>query len=128
MDESERRDRYIQLRLNEQEFQEIEEKFRNSGLKSKSEFIRIMVLEGMMIYIDDKAFQKIYRTINGAANNINQITKRLNATGSIYTEDITDLKNGVNEIWQQLRSFRSLLQRVKPSPTSQVRKRPTTDD
>ena len=128
MDKNEKRDRYIQLRLNEYEYREIEEKFRNSGLKSKSEFIRVMVLEGLMIYIDEKTVKGIYRCVSSVSNNVNQIARRVNSTGNLYAEDIAEIKNGVTEIWQQLRSFRSLLQSIKPSPISQIPKRPTTED
>ena len=128
MEEDEKRNRYIQLRLNEYEFREIEEKFRNSGLKSKSEFIRVMVLEGLMIYIDEKTTKDIYRAVSSVSNNVNQIARRVNSTGNVYAEDIAEIKNGVSEIWQQLRSFRSQLQSIKPSPISQTPKRPTADD
>ena len=128
MEEDEKRNRYIQLRLNEYEFREIEEKFRNSGLKFKSEFIRVMVLEGLMIYIDEKTTKDIYRAVSSVSNNVNQIARRVNSTGNVYAEDIAEIKNGVSEIWQQLRSFRSQLQSIKPSPILQTPKRPTADD
>ncbi|MBR1431758.1 MAG: plasmid mobilization relaxosome protein MobC [Ruminococcus sp.] len=118
----------MQLRLNEYEFREIEEKFRNSGLKSKSEFIRVMVLEGLMIYIDEKTTKDIYRAVSSVSNNVNQIARRVNSTGNVYAEDIAEIKNGVSEIWQQLRSFRSQLQSIKPSPILQTPKRQTADD
>ena len=34
------------------------------------------------------------------SNNLNQYAKRANETGSIYAEDIRDLQNRQNEIWE----------------------------
>lgn len=34
------------------------------------------------------------------SNNLNQYAKRANETGSIYAEDIKDLQNRQNEIWE----------------------------
>ena len=33
------------------------------------------------------------------SNNLNQYAKRANETGSIYKEDIQDLQNRLDEIW-----------------------------
>ena len=32
--------------------------------------------------------------------NINQIAKRVNATGTLYAQDIEDIKEAMAEIWQ----------------------------
>ncbi len=37
--------RYMQIRLTQEEYEAIERKFRNSGLKSRSEFIRAMIFK-----------------------------------------------------------------------------------
>ena len=44
--EIEPHNRYMQIRLTEAEYEAIERKFRNSGLRSRSEFIRAMIFEG----------------------------------------------------------------------------------
>ena len=39
--------------------------------------------------------------------NINQIAKRVNATGMLYAQDIEDIKGAMAEIWQLQRSILS---------------------
>ena len=39
--------------------------------------------------------------------NINQIARRVNATGTIYAQDIEDIKGVLNEIWLSQRSILS---------------------
>ena len=71
--EIEPHNRYMQIRLTEAEYEAIERKFRNSGLRSRSEFIRTMIFEGYIVNFDEEKFDKIYRLVGSIANNINQI-------------------------------------------------------
>lgn len=118
----------LNLRVNKEEAEWIEQKFQNSGMKSKSDFIRMMIFQGQIIKVSDDFVRDFRRKYTSVSNNINQIALRLNASGNIYAEDIAEIKNGVNEIWQQLKYFQSLLLRVKPSPTLEVLQRPKTED
>ena len=103
----------MQIRLTQEEYNAIECKFRNSGLKSRSDFIRTMIFEGCIVHLNEKKFDKIYKLIGNISNNINQIAIRVNSTGKIYTEDIAQIQKGINQIWQQLNFFQSKLLRLK---------------
>ena len=118
----------LNLRVNKEEAEWIEQKFQNSGMKSKSDFIRMMIFQGQIIKVSDNFVRDFRRKYTSVSNNTNQIALRLNASGNIYAEDIAEIKNGVNVIWQQLKYFQSLLLRVKPSPTLEVLQRPKTED
>ena len=99
--------------LTEAEYQAIERKFRNSGLRSRSEFIRTMIFEGYIVNFDEEKFDKIYRLVGSIANNINQIAVRVNSTNKVYAEDIVNIKEGQDKIWQLLNSLQSKLLRLK---------------
>ena len=103
----------MQIRLTEAEFEAIERKFRNSGLKSRSEFIRAMIFEGYIVHFDEEKFDKIYKLIGSISNNVNQIAVRVNSTDKVYREDMDNIKDGVEKIWQQLRYFQSQLRSVQ---------------
>ena len=103
----------MQIRLTEAEYEAIERKFRNSGLKSRSEFIRAMIFEGYIVHFDEEKFDKIYKLIGSISNNVNQIAVRANSTGKVYDEDIAQIKEEINQIWQPLRYFQSQLLRLK---------------
>jgi len=109
-----RRNNYIQIRLNEEEKTYLEEKFKASRCKSKSDFVRHMVLEGIILHFDADREKNLMVSVNRIAANINQIARRVNATGTIYDEDISCIKEGVDEIRQQLKYFLSLLRKLKP--------------
>ena len=97
----------MQVRLTQEEYDAIERKFRNSGLRSRSEFIRVMIFEGYIVHINEDELRKLNQLIYNIANNINQIAVRVNSTSNIYAEDIAEIKEGQNKIWQQLKFFQS---------------------
>lgn len=107
------RDVTIKFRVSQAEYEAIERKFRNSGLRSRSEFIRTMIFEGMIVQISEDELKKIYRLVNNIASNVNQIAVRANSTGNVYAEDIAEIKEELQKIWQPLRYFQSHLQKLK---------------
>ena len=103
----------MQIRLSQEEFEAIERKFQNSGLRSRSEFIRTMIFEGIIVRISEDELKEIHRPVNNIAGNVNQIAVRVNSTGNIYAEDISEIKEGLQKIWQPLRYFQLQLQKLK---------------
>lgn len=89
----------MQIRLSQEEFQAIERKFQNSGLRSRSEFIRTLIFEGIIVRISEDELKEIHRLVNNIAGNVNQIAVRVNSTGNIYAEDISEIKEGLQKIW-----------------------------
>ena len=72
-----------------------------------------MIFEGYIVNFDEEKFDKIYRLVGSISNNINQIAVRANSTNNVYTEDIVNIKEGQDKIWQQLTSLQSKLLRLK---------------
>ena len=54
-------------------------------------------------------FDKALEDIHGVSKNINQIAKRINSTDNIYAEDMRQLKQKQEDIWQLLKSILSQL-------------------
>ena len=113
MEDKIKRTRSVQVRLTEEEFNYLHHKFELSGLKSKSEFMRMMFFEGLVVKFSDDDMQFLMRQISGMTTNINQIATRVNSTEKIYFEDIEEIKQKQEEIWQQLRYLESQLQLVR---------------
>ena len=58
--------------------------------------------------------QELLKLVRSISNNVNQIAVRVNSTDKVYREDMDNIMDGVERIWQQLRYFQSQLQQVKP--------------
>ena len=106
------RRRYLQIRLNDEEFNAIEKKFRNSRLRSKSEFVRLMIFRGLIVHFPEEEIREMLRLLRNIAGNINQIAVRYNSTNYLYAEDIREIKEKQGEIWGLLKSLLSKIQRA----------------
>ena len=49
-----RRDLYLKIRVSREELDAIDRKFRNSGMKSRSEFVRAMIFEGYIVQFNEE--------------------------------------------------------------------------
>ena len=87
-----KRTRSVQVRLTEEEFEYLNHKYDMSGLKSKSEFIRMLFFEGLIVKFSDDDMQFLMRQINGMTSNINQIATRVNSTNCNLTSRIQNIE------------------------------------
>ena len=72
-------------------------------------YLRKMAIDGYIIYTDTKDIQAMNKELQRIGRNINQIAKRVNSTSSIYTTDIEELKEDLQNIWQLQRTILSTL-------------------
>ena len=88
----ENRERNIQLivRVNEKEKALFEEKWKLAKCKNINLFIRKCVLEKEIYQVDLQAFREIQGLLFRYASSVNQIAKRVNSTGVIYSDDSID--------------------------------------
>ncbi|MDE5765313.1 MAG: plasmid mobilization relaxosome protein MobC [Ruminococcus sp.] len=93
------RNHKISFRMNDEEYEIFMEKFLKSNSDSQGRFIRRMLLTGLILRFDEDEARKVFRLISNVANNINQITLRVNSTGNIYAEDISEIQRDINELW-----------------------------
>jgi len=113
MEKNNKRDLFLKIRVSPEEMDAINRKFQNSGMKSKSEFIRAMIFQGYIVNIDENDLKAIFNLMSNISNNINQIAMRVNRTDKAYKEDLEQIEKGLNEIWQPLRFFQSQLLKLK---------------
>lgn len=68
-------------------------------------YMRKMAINGLIIYTDMTDIKEMNKELHSIGVNVNQIARRVNETNSIYKEDITELKNYIDEIWKQQRKI-----------------------
>ena len=97
----------VQFYLDDDEQFILDEKFRLSGMKSKSAFLRKLILYGY-VYDVDYSYLRNYNTELGRiSSSLNQIAKRINSTGNIYKEDMDEVKELMNKVWHTQKSMLS---------------------
>ena len=96
------RQRNIQLKVwvSKEEKELIELKMAQLQTNKMGAYIRKMAIDGFVIYLDTENIKQMNNELSAIGRNINQIAKRINSTSSIYREDISDIKERLDEIWQ----------------------------
>jgi len=97
----------VQFYLNDDEEYILNEKFKLSGMKSKSAFLRQLILYGY-VYDVDYSYLRNYNTELGRiSSSLNQIAKRINSTEHLYKEDMDEVKELMNQVWHTQKSMLS---------------------
>ena len=102
----------IKFRVTEEERALIEEKMKLVPTRNMEAYLRKMAIDGYIIQIDHADIKAMTAEIQKIGVNINQITRRVNATGSVYQEDIEEIKGVLAEIWRVPRES-LLIQQVR---------------
>jgi len=116
----------LNVRFTESEMQDILSKCEQYGYKNKTEYIRDCVRARVDLTPDRTEIAETNRLMKRIGSNVNQILVRLYSTGRIYSDDITEIKKGVSEIWHTLLSIQSRQQMGRLSAISQTEIRPST--
>ncbi|NWO23645.1 plasmid mobilization protein [Mogibacterium timidum] len=103
------RNERLEIKLTEEEKALFAEKKRLAKCRNMSHFIRKCVLEKEIYQVDLEPFRDLQGLLSNATNNINQISKRVNSTGVIYKEDISDIKKEIEHLSKDLWQIHSLL-------------------
>ena len=112
MENRERQNR-LTLRLSDDEQYILEQKRKASGMKSKSSFIRHLILYGYVYDVNYDHLREYNTTLSRISNSLNQIAKRMNATGNVYEADVKEVKELMKQVWQSQKSMLSKQPSIK---------------
>ena len=90
------RKRKVQIKfyVTEEERALIEQKMKLVPTQNMAAYLRKIAIDGYIIQTDHSDIKGMTAEIQKIGVNINQIAKRVNATGSVYQEDIEEIKGG----------------------------------
>lgn len=97
----------VMLREGDREL--IQQRMKEAGINNMSAYIRKMAIDGYVIRLDLTDVNEIARLLRINSNNLNQYVKRANETGSVYLEDVKELKVQQERLWEMLKE---ILQRM----------------
>ena len=97
----------VKVRLSDEEKNILDQKYSLSNKRSREAFLRQLILYGY-VYEADYTYLREYNThLARISSSLNQIAKRVNEGGTIYAEDIADMKEKMGQIWQLQKSIQS---------------------
>ena len=93
------------LKLTDHEYEMIQQKMQQCGIRNMSAYLRKMAIDGLVVNLDMPAFRDMLKLANRTAANVNQIAVRCNTTGGISREDLTELWVGYREQAEQIKKM-----------------------
>lgn len=98
------RDKQLNIRVTQYEYELIKERMKRSGSASLREFVVDAATNGFLINVDYSDIKALAYEINRIGNNVNQIAHRINSEGIIYKREIEEVQENVDMIWKMLRA------------------------
>ena len=105
------RKRNIQVKfyVTTEEKELMEQKMAQFQTKRIGAYLRKMAIDGYIIHTDTTDIKAFTAELSAIGRNINQIAKKLNAGGPAYQEDIQEIRERQEQIWQLQRHILSSL-------------------
>jgi hypothetical protein len=90
----------VKFRVTEAERDIILEKMRLLHTGNMAAYLRKMAIDGYILMADHSDLKALAAEIQKIGVNVNQIARRANSTGSVYAEDLDEIKGALAEIWR----------------------------
>ena len=100
-----RRKRSVQLnfRVSEEELAAIESKMERLGILNREAYLRKMALDGYAVRLDLPELKELLSLLRRHSSNLNQLVRRVNATGRVYEADLADIAKRQEQLWESVR-------------------------
>ena len=90
----------IKFHVTEAERDMIYEKMRLLHTNNLAAYLRKMSIDGYIIAVDYSDIKALTAQIQKIGVSVNQIARRVNATGNVYEQDLAEIKEALAEIWR----------------------------
>lgn len=78
----------------------IDQKMALLGTTNLRAYLRKMAVDGYIVRLDMGAVVELAKLLRSISSNVNQIARRCNSTHNLYAQDVEDLRQGYNQVWQ----------------------------
>ncbi len=99
-----KRDVQLNFRVSAAELAAIEDKMAALGIFNREAYLRKMALDGYAVKLDLPELKELLSLLRRSSSNLNQLARRVNATGRIYEADIADLTRRQEELLEGVRA------------------------
>lgn len=89
----------LYFKVSPEEKARIDEKMEQLGIHNRRAYLRKMAVDGYAVRVNMADFKALVSLLRICSNNLNQIAKRVNSTGNLYSEDVADLQSRYGELW-----------------------------
>ena len=110
--DDEKRTKRIWFRVTPEEFAAIQQKQKDANIISREAFLRKVVMEGKILKMEIPELREVSVLLSRCSTNLNQITRRFNSTGRLYTEELSETKQELERAESMLRKIYEQLSEI----------------
>ena len=90
----------VKFRVTPEERKMIDRRMEQAGISNMAAYLRKMAIDGYVVKLELPELRDIISLLRRTSNNFNQIARRVNSTDRIYADDIVEMKNLLEQIWE----------------------------
>lgn len=90
----------VKFRVTPEERALIDKRMEQAGINNMAAYLRKMAIDGYVVKLELPELRDFIFLLRRTSNNFNQIARRVNSTDRIYAEDIVEMKNLLEQIWE----------------------------
>jgi len=90
----------VKFRVTPEERKMIDRRMEQAGISNMAAYLRKMAIDGYVIKLELPELRDFISLLRRTSNNFNQIARRVNSTDRIYADDIAEMKNLLEQIWE----------------------------
>ena len=90
----------VKFRVTPEERALIGKRMEQAGISNMAAYLRKMAIDGYVVKLELPELRDFISLLRRTSNNFNQIARRVNSTDRIYADDIAEMKNLLEQIWE----------------------------
>lgn len=90
----------VKFRVTPEERKMIDRRMEQAGISNMAAYLRKMAIDGYVVKLELPELRDFISLLRRTSNNFNQIALRVNSTDRIYADDIAEMKNLLEQIWE----------------------------
>jgi hypothetical protein len=107
-----KRNKSVNFRVTQEEYDMIKRRQSQTKIKNLRHYLLKQAVDGRVIHVELDSVKECTALLGNISSNINQIARRVNATGNVYNADMEYIKQRQDEIWEQQREILKRLGKV----------------
>ena len=85
--------------MSDKELERVQERMESVGIISMSAFLRKMAMDGYIAVLNIPELKEMISLLRYSSNNLNQIARKANTVGTVYEENLKQIKAMQENIW-----------------------------
>jgi len=102
----------VKFRVTPQERALIDKRMEQAGTVNMAAYLRKMSIDGYVLRLDMPELKEMVSLLRRCSNNLNQVAKRTNQTGRVYSADLEDLSEQLDRLWESANQIITALAKV----------------